>query len=214
MNRCEWRDVKGYEGLYKVNQNGDVISLKMWNGHEYVSREKPYHMKPSNTSTGYKKVELSKNGERKSHKIHRLVAFAFIENKEGKPIINHKDGNPLNNNVENLEWCTQKENVNHACRTGLKRKNYISREKLLEYVNSGMRKKDIEKITHISPKRLTKFYELYGIRNHFNKFMIPKEEMIKALKSGKRNREIAEMFGCTRQLVATRRYQMKKGIYI
>lgn len=62
--------------------------------------------------SGYKVLVLRKNCKRKSKQIHRLVAETFVSNQENKPFVNHKDFNRLNNEAENLEWCTQKENVN------------------------------------------------------------------------------------------------------
>lgn len=72
--------------------------------------------KPNN-SNGYARVKL--NG--KFHFVHRLVANAFVPNPENKPQINHKDGNKLNNRADNLEWCTNSENIKHALSTGLKK---------------------------------------------------------------------------------------------
>lgn len=65
------------------------------------------------------KISLYKNGKSFKKLIHRLVAEAFIPNPEKKPQVNHKDGNPLNNNLSNLEWVTQKENVEHAVKNKL-----------------------------------------------------------------------------------------------
>ncbi len=67
----------------------------------------------------YRQVGLSKNGKEIKYYIHRLVAGSFIENKNNYPQINHKDGVPTNNISDNLEWCTRKENLEHAARTGL-----------------------------------------------------------------------------------------------
>lgn len=70
-------------------------------------------------SKGYLSASLYTNGIRETRKVHRLVAEAFIPNPDNKPQINHKDGNPLNNSVDNLEWATGSENMIHAFRTGL-----------------------------------------------------------------------------------------------
>jgi len=76
---------------------------------------------------GYRVFALSKNDKRKSMKAHRLVALAFIPNPHNKQQVNHIDGNKLNNNVDNLEWCTHTENMQHAHRTGLKEGSHIGK---------------------------------------------------------------------------------------
>ena len=73
---------------------------------------------------GYLAVDLYENGERKTKRVHRLVAEAFIPNPDNKTEVNHKDGNKLNNNVSNLEWVTSKENVRHAWDNGLMKPSY------------------------------------------------------------------------------------------
>ena len=90
-----WRDVVGYEGLYKVSNLGNVFS-------NYTDKI----MKPGTTRDGYKYVFLSRDKIRKMKTIHRLVAKAFLENPNNLSIVNHKDEDPSNNNVKNLEWCT------------------------------------------------------------------------------------------------------------
>lgn len=103
-----WEDIKGYEGLYQVSNLGNVRSLEFRNNKGVFKREKI--LKFSQRS-GYYTVNLSKNHKRVSKQIHRLVAEAFIPNPQNKKIVNHKDFNRKNNNVDNLEWVTQKENV-------------------------------------------------------------------------------------------------------
>ena len=89
MNHEVWKPVVGYEGLYEVSNLGRIKSLVGWNGHKYVNREKI--MNQSITTTGYKKIELTKDGIKKSLKVHRLVAQAFIPLIAGKTVVNHKE---------------------------------------------------------------------------------------------------------------------------
>lgn len=81
-----------------------------------INRTTKKYKKPisNHSGKGYLYVDLYKNGKRHRRYIHRLVAESYIENPENKLYINHKDGNPQNNNVDNLEWCTPLENVEHA----------------------------------------------------------------------------------------------------
>ena len=105
----KWRDIPGYEGFYQVSDLGNIRSIRF---------NKIRNMK-SWASHGYRAVELCINNNRYTVGIHRLVALTFIPNPENKPEVNHKDRNKSNNNVENLEWVTQSENVAHAYRHGV-----------------------------------------------------------------------------------------------
>lgn len=114
-----WKDIEGYEG-YQVSNLGRVKSLaKSWICKGCVHHQKEKLLKPLKCSEGgkYRMVGLHKNGECKFKLVHRLVAEAFLPNPDNLPIINHKDENPSNNNVENLEYCTQKYNINYGTRT-------------------------------------------------------------------------------------------------
>lgn len=77
-------------------------------------------LKPSLQKNGYLTYTFCQNRIRKTFRIHRLVALYFIDNPNNLPYVNHKDGDKTNNKVDNLEWCTAKENDDHARRTGLK----------------------------------------------------------------------------------------------
>lgn len=116
----EWRDVLGYEGYYMVNSDGEVKSLdryvKQWRGG--LKPVKGRVLKPFNNK-GYHQVEVCIFGKRKKKSVHRLVCESFLPNPEAKPQINHIDGVKTNNKLENLEWCTSKENMNHARDNGL-----------------------------------------------------------------------------------------------
>lgn len=104
-------DIKGYEGLYKISNEGDVISLSKNSG---FLKLKERYLKPTIKANGYLDVKLVKNGINKHFYIHRLVAEHFIPNPNNLPQVNHKDKNPGNNNVNNLEWCNNSYNINYS----------------------------------------------------------------------------------------------------
>lgn len=110
----EWRAIEGTNGMYEVSNTGKVRSNN-YLGHGVTKEIKP-HVKKS----GYVELRIYINGKRKSCRLHRLVADAFIPNLENKPQVNHKDGNKQNNYVDNLEWSTASENIRHAVQNGLR----------------------------------------------------------------------------------------------
>lgn len=126
-----WKDVKGYEGIYQVSNKGRIKSLSRYergrNGKPCFRKEKI--LKGQVSQYGYRRIQLFKDSKVKFPGVHRVVAEAFIPNPENKPQVNHKDGNKLNNNVENLEWVTQSENMKHALELGLYKPNVESARK-------------------------------------------------------------------------------------
>ena len=92
-----WKAIQGFSGWYYISTYGNVLSLK---------QKEPIILKPQNTGKGYYYVDL----EGKQYKIHRLVASAFLDNPDNKPVVHHRDGNKHNNRLENLQFATYKEN--------------------------------------------------------------------------------------------------------
>ena len=107
MSKEEWKDVKGYEGLYQVSSLGRVFSIRSNRCLQAYRRSKD---KP------YLTVSLCVNNERKHYKVHRLVAEAFIPNPDNLEYVNHINEDGADNRVENLEWCTAKYNNNYGTR--------------------------------------------------------------------------------------------------
>lgn len=115
QNKEIWRDIKGFEGLYQISTLGRVKRLlhKRRGNTKHVLEEmilKPYY------HNEYLRINLHKNGKNTHHKIHRLVAEAFIPNPKNLPQVNHKDEDKFNNCVDNLEWCTNWYNSNYGTR--------------------------------------------------------------------------------------------------
>ena len=135
MNKEIWKDIVGYEGLYQISNYGRIKSLERTIQHKTcyggLYHVKGRILKPKIEKDGYFRISLIKDGMKKYYRLNRLVAQAFIPNPNELPIVNHKDEDKLNNNVNNLEWCTQKYNVNYG--DGInKRKNKMS-IKIIQY---------------------------------------------------------------------------------
>lgn len=107
LDRSEefWKDIEDYEGYYQVSDLGNVKSIR---------RNKI--LKPSNQGQGYLQVVLCKSGKNKHCRVHRLVAQAFIDNPYNLSDVNHRNENKSDNNVNNLEWITNKDNNNYGTR--------------------------------------------------------------------------------------------------
>ena len=145
----KFREIKDYEN-YLVSDQGRVFNFKF-----------KKFLKPLKNQYGYFRVNLWKNGIVKTHRIHRLVALAFIPNMFGKRTVNHIDGIKTNNYVENLEWATDKENNQHAWGNGLQKpkkgikngNSKLSESQVLEirklYASGNYYQKDLAKIFNV-----------------------------------------------------------------
>lgn len=121
-----WKDIPGYENLYQASNLGQIKSLAKKipvnnHGKKTVHSFPEKILKPEITWNNRLRVVLSKNKVHKRWSVHKLIALTFIPEDPKRPHINHKDGNPQNNKVENLERCTRSENEQHALKTGLRK---------------------------------------------------------------------------------------------
>lgn len=112
-----WRDIAGYEGLYEVSTCGRVRSLDMFvRNRNGCSLRKGRILRPRLVGSGYQQVNLHKNGKKKNHYIHRLVANEFLPNPKHFKEVNHINECKDDNRAENLEWCDRSHNINYGTR--------------------------------------------------------------------------------------------------
>jgi hypothetical protein len=102
-----WKNVNGFDG-YIVSNTGKLARINKTD-----KKTKPLSL-TNYDKDGYIKTSMNQNGKRHYLRLHRIVAENFLENPDSLPVVNHKDGNKLNNHVDNLEWCTVSYNTKHA----------------------------------------------------------------------------------------------------
>jgi len=152
-----WKYVKGYEGMYEINEHGDVRSKDRYV--ETSTGVRKYRGKKVHPylSSGYMKVDLNKDGHKGRKFVHRLLAETFLDNPENLPIVNHKDGDKLNNSLGNLEWCSYSYNYMHAMKAGMitplkgedSGRAKLSEKEVIEIrdkFREGMKQKELSKI--------------------------------------------------------------------
>ena len=115
-----WKDIQGYEGFYQISSLGNVKSLErvVDKGNGILQHRKERIMNKRESVDGYYIAKLNVNKKSTSIAIHILVARHFIDNPNNYPEVNHKDCNRKNNQVDNLEWCTHQQNVEHSKQLG------------------------------------------------------------------------------------------------
>lgn len=165
-----WKEIEGYEEYYLVSNFGTVKRKP-----SYVKRKNAYIfvkgsiIKPQIVAK-YTAVSLSRDGNQKTYYLHRIIAKAFIPNPENKRCVNHKDADKLNNSLDNLEWCTNKENTRHAMSLellnfGEKCKNSKLTDELVRKIRNLRREKvrlpEVAKIMGLEKSLIQ--YVYYGI---------------------------------------------------
>lgn len=126
MDNEIWVDIQGYENKYQISNKGRVKSLYLINRQTKISREKM--LSYGYNLQGYPFVRLSKDGKSsKNLYIHKLVAKHFIPNPNNYPVVNHKNGIKTDNRVDNLEWCTQKYNIQQSFKNGQQKPTWLGK---------------------------------------------------------------------------------------
>lgn len=126
--KCEiWKDIPKYEGLYQVSNTGKVKSISHYTRNSTKNSfrlTKGRILAQYKMPNGYMQVQLSKNELREKYYVHRLVADVFLDNKDNLSDVNHIDGDKNNNSVNNLEWCSHKDNQVHMFKNRMTKKAY------------------------------------------------------------------------------------------
>lgn len=152
-----WKPVVGYEGLYEVSNIGRVKSLARICAHKHgqcwrkerLMKLMPYGKVVLRHSNKYLHAKLTKNGISKLIPVHRIVAMAFLPNPDNLPQVNHKDENPGNNKVENLEWCDAKYNCNYGSLPDYRR-DYCTSRAVRQFSLDGVYLAEYSSITKAS----------------------------------------------------------------
>lgn len=213
-----WKPIKGYEGIYEVSNYGRVKSvfLTFTEKNGKVRSHKPRIITQHFSTTGCLHVDLFKNASKKTFKVHRLVGFAFIPCDRDDYVINHKDCNPLNNHVDNLEWTTQLGNVLHAVENHRNHRYYYpDKERAIELYKMGHSAREIAEELNVPKASIQHVMHKAGLSRKTyprkSKYM-ELEELKSLIQSGMSNQEISETYNIPKEYIATRRYQIKKGV--
>lgn len=116
MEKEIWKDIPNYENWYQASNKGNIRSIprSCVDSINRVQNIKGVLLKPTVDRGGYLCIHLSKNNVQNTYNVHRLIAITFLENPNNLKIVNHIDGNKLNNDCLNLEWVSFRENICHS----------------------------------------------------------------------------------------------------
>lgn len=210
-----WLPIKGYEGFYEISSIGRVKSLARIDCMGQKRKER--FKKPSNDKDGYHSVSLSKDRVNRTFREHQLVAINFIENPLNKPCVNHINGIKTDNRVENLEWCTNKENIEHAIATGLRDGkgvlNYgcvLTEKEVLEIYGSEGTNKEVSKkynVGELAVNRIRIGYTWAHLTGHVYKqkkasCLLDKEFILKVFNADGNYIEISTRLNIPKHIVA------------
>lgn len=145
-----WKDVVGFEGLYKVSNKGQVYSVA---GNKIMKQT---------LNGNYYAIQLTNSNKRSTYFVHRLVAMAFVKNIENKEFVNHIDRNGKNNNLENLEWVTPSENSKHAAETQKHPENSVKQLENYDTTYNGEELFNI-KFENTTNFKITKSGKIYNV---------------------------------------------------
>lgn len=213
-----WKDIPGYEGYYQASNLGRIKSLERKieysNQQDRIMKEKIMKLNP--TTRGYIRICLRKEGIAKNHFVHRLITSTFIG--ESNLQVNHIDGVKTNNNIDNLEYVTNQENIAHAVKIGLIKNNSKINEKLIikDYKN-GFRLRQLErkyKTSHQDIRKVLKAnnieIESKGIRRR--RYEIDEIDLKRLIDKGYNNSEISRELNVSRHSVRYRRKLLESKI--
>ncbi|MBH4603004.1 NUMOD4 motif-containing HNH endonuclease [Staphylococcus aureus] len=206
-----WKDVPGYEGYYQASNLGRIKSTERIVKHNCGGPKKISGriLKGHVNKHGYLRVDLSKEGIRKSFSIHRIVAMAFLGGTD--LVVNHIDGIKTNNNINNLEYVTPQENTAHAVRTGLiKNNSRINKDSIIKDYQNGSRLRELENKYNTSHHDIRKILsennviiESKGTRRR--RYQVDENELRQLIKDGYNNSEIARKMNVSRHCIRYRR---------
>lgn len=136
----KWYPINGYENLYEINKKGEIRRIGYPNKNENNTyyNKLPFKLKLHHDKDGYFRVSLNNGNKKKMKYVHRLVCQTFLDNPNNLPQVNHKNGIKDDNRLENLEWCSRSENIQHRIKVlGIRLTNNCKSKKVGQFTKDG-----------------------------------------------------------------------------